>query len=142
MYYQLLTLLTRQFDEVGGGVLLHLARALKEGALFDLQNRSRKIRIDPAASQKLDTLGGPNRTPQRSVDGKAAHLDLRGDFRTVAQNQLTARVDLALKASVDAEGLLESELAAEVAAPVDEAVQRSAVRSDFNVLPRSRSEEH
>ena len=80
----------------------------------------------------LDELARAHLSLQRAVDRQAFDVDLGVDLGRVAQDQLASRRNLALELPVDAKRLLERELAFQVAALVQEAVQSGALAAWFH----------
>src|SRR5262249_50625797 len=111
----------------------HAAGALEERALFDPEHRRVNLRRHARPRMDLDALAREDRAFEGSVDRDALDPDLRVDLGGSADYQLPSRRDLPIEPSIDPEGLLEGQLALQVASLVEKSVERGAVAAGLHV---------
>src|SRR5215471_3696314 len=118
-----------ELDQVGHGFFAHLAGALEHRPLLDLQHRCDDVGEDLCLREELDPLAGPHAASQAAVDRELRDVDVGRDLRGLTDDELADRADLPLEVAIDAEGVLEGQIAAHLAPLVDEPVERSAIAS-------------
>src|SRR5262245_5624984 len=91
-----------------------------------------QVRCDARARMNLDALARVDRPLERPVDRDALDAHLCVDLRGVAEDELAAGRDRAFEFSVDAESLLEGELALEAAAFVEKSIEGRSVSAGFH----------
>src|SRR5687767_3386523 len=101
----------------------HVALPLEKRPLFDEQLGGNERRLHPGAGQQLDALAAVHATGDRAPDRDHVALDVGVDAARLPDDEGVVGHDPPLDAAVDAEGVLEAELALELRALVHEPVQ-------------------
>src|ERR1700682_4334463 len=125
----------RQPHDLGRPLLRHLTRALEEGALLDLHDGRAQSREDPGSGEKLAALARLHLDGELSIDRQPADLNVRVHVGGIPEDELRPGPDFPFEPAVDPEGLLEGQIALEVAASIEEAVQGRAVASRLHSRP-------
>ena len=104
----------------------HVAGALEERAFLDCRTGACRSAVTRARGWiSMRSLARTEPFSEPLIETRSTS-DLGVDLGRIAEDQLAARRNLALELSVDAEGLLEGQLALQVAALVEKAVERRA----------------
>jgi len=114
----------RLFDGLLGRLLyhrLHRAVTLELGALFDDQGLGVDLRLDASRPVKLDAFPSADLPLHVTTDEDLIDVDLRVDFRGLADNQALARAHGALELSVDTKCFLEIHFARQIGVSIEKA---------------------
>src|SRR5579862_8539315 len=105
----------------------HGALALEDDALVDHEARGEDVAEDLAGRADLEPLTGGDVARDLAVNDDRGAVDLRIDDGGLADGERVLRADLALHMSLDADGALEGELAADTAPLAEERGRRGRV---------------